>query len=303
MFQYQTGHYGFAYNCDGEECKRNNPAICWQKADQCQLPRRMGCLERLRHEAAQVSQRILDGSCNSGCSACQQQSVQSVHSNSQTCGCGNCLANHDASNSRIKVASSANPSVNQSRHSHHSRSAKHAQVKQAAVAPLAATPVSTSRRRSGLISLTYKEPATGVELNPGEVLIGEVEVLHSTIKATQPAVESVRPPVARITSVAVGSGLDSIVEVERDHTAIDVTEATPPSPPASTHRMGLMERMNRAQSLSVDSAEEISLAPVVSDVEVASPQSPASLQKMSLVERVKMAQSSQAAEVSTPQKF
>ena len=85
LFRYQTSRYGFAYNCDGEEDKRNHPAIAWQAADGEMLPKRMGCLARVRHEVAQVSRRILDGMCDTGGCNCQQQRKPS-------CACPNCLA-------------------------------------------------------------------------------------------------------------------------------------------------------------------------------------------------------------------
>ena len=85
LFGLQTGHYGFFYNCDREEDKRNHPAIYWRRADAEQLPRRIGCLARVRHEVAQVSRRILDGMCDTGGCNCQQQRKPS-------CACPNCLA-------------------------------------------------------------------------------------------------------------------------------------------------------------------------------------------------------------------
>ena len=87
LFGLQTGHYGFFYNCDREEDKRNHPAICWRRADADQLPKRIGCLERVRHEVAQVSRRILDGMCDAGCgcSNCRRQAKS-------TCACPNCSA-------------------------------------------------------------------------------------------------------------------------------------------------------------------------------------------------------------------
>jgi len=185
LFQYQTGHYGFAYNCDGEEEKRHNPAISWRNADQCQLPKRMGCLERVRHEVAQVSQRILDGMCDSGCEACQQQRRQAV------------------------------------------------------------TPA------SGLISRTRLESATEVELGIDEAqpLVGSVQVLSATtVEATQPPMESIEPPVARITSVTVGSGVKSVIGEASKATTEDVAEVSPPAPATSTHRMGLLERLKKVQS-------------------------------------------------------
>ncbi len=65
--QVQTKHYGFFYNCDGEECKRNSPYIKWKGHCETDLPEKKGCLDLLRREIGQIKQRISDGSC-----ACDQ---------------------------------------------------------------------------------------------------------------------------------------------------------------------------------------------------------------------------------------
>ncbi len=73
LFQVHTNHYGWFYNCDDEECKRNSPYICWKLHHEEDIPNHMTCLERIRHEVRQVKQRIIDGAgmCAPGC-ACQQ---------------------------------------------------------------------------------------------------------------------------------------------------------------------------------------------------------------------------------------
>jgi len=231
LFQYQTGHYGFAYNCDGEEEKRHNPAISWRNADQCQLPKRMGCLERVRHEVAQVSQRILDGMCDSGCEACQQQRRQAV---TPACGCENCLASQNGDATIGIDLLVANHSDNEQ-----------------GIEIATADPVSTRQRGSGLISRTRLESATEVELDIDEAqpLVGSVQVLSATtVEATQPPMESIEPPVARITSVTVGSGVKSVIGEASKATTEDVAEVSPPAPATSTHRMGLLERLKKVQS-------------------------------------------------------
>ena len=69
-YQMQTGHYGFFYNCDGEECKRNSPYIYWgaqQNADCFN-----GWRTALRRDRRDVIQRILDGSCaEEDCEQCE----------------------------------------------------------------------------------------------------------------------------------------------------------------------------------------------------------------------------------------
>ena len=254
LFRYQTGHYGFAYNCDREECKRNNPAICWRKADQPQLPKPMGLLNRVRHEAAQVSRRILDGMCNEGCETCQQQPAQTA----PPCGCASCLAGQNSFDSTTEIASVEDVTTNQTERSRGLLSVKqtqtqvdHPPVEAAPTTLAAAKKSSASRRRSGLISLKPLEPATGVELGPGEILVGEVEVVPAMIAAVQPPIESVAPPVARITSATVNPVaepvLNPVAEILRQHSEGKVAEALPPSPEASTQRMSLVERLRKAQ--------------------------------------------------------
>lgn len=73
-FRMQTGHYGFFYNCDGEECKRNSPYICWNS--QHGPDWRNGWKKALRLDRHDVKQRIYDGACLSGqcnqCESCSQ---------------------------------------------------------------------------------------------------------------------------------------------------------------------------------------------------------------------------------------
>jgi hypothetical protein len=64
--QVQTKHYGFFYNCDGEECKRNSPYINWKSHCETDLPPKKGCLDLLKSEIEEIKQRISDGGC--GCS-------------------------------------------------------------------------------------------------------------------------------------------------------------------------------------------------------------------------------------------
>ncbi len=78
LFRVQTKHYGFGYNCDDEECKRNSPYICWKHQADHDLPARKGWWQRLSQTAAEVKQRIADGNCvkcaeADPCLRCQQQ--------------------------------------------------------------------------------------------------------------------------------------------------------------------------------------------------------------------------------------
>lgn len=82
-FRLQTGHFGYAYNCDGEECKRNSPYIYWTAPTNHPIPPRHRWLKEARCDLREALGRIADGSCaqcetgcnhcgGSGCSLCQQ---------------------------------------------------------------------------------------------------------------------------------------------------------------------------------------------------------------------------------------
>ena len=210
LFRLQTGRYGFTYNCDGEEEKRNHPAICWRAANREQLPRRMGCLERVRHEMAQVSQRILDGMCKTECgnSACQQAvPTQSVN---PSCGCAHCLTKQQTtsptgSTHPVQLSTlqpSAAPTDPQK--------------------PIEVEAAPASPRRSGLIRVTRVSPVTEVERPPTEDL--------------QPSIEDVQLPTARIASATTEEGVKQVAQLSE-------------LPPATdAHQMGLQERLKRVQA-------------------------------------------------------
>ena len=77
LFQVQTGYYGFFYNCDGEECKRESPYICWKVHTEPDFPRRKRPLCFINGEIDKVVRRIRNGSCRpqapcaTGCSSCR----------------------------------------------------------------------------------------------------------------------------------------------------------------------------------------------------------------------------------------
>ena len=161
LFSLQTGHYGFAYNCDREEDKRNHPSICWRSANADQLPKRMGCFKRVRHEVAQVSRRILDGMCDTGCccSNCQQQAKPN-------CGCPSCLAESSVGES----------------------------IEQTLVAKtVPASPAPATSQRSGLIRLTRVDSVA-------ETVLGDEEILASDQQVESETIEYVKPPVAKAAS-------------------------------------------------------------------------------------------------------
>lgn len=94
LFRKQTGHYGRFYNCDGEESKRSSPHICWKNSHGSQLPFWMGWKERVRQEANQIVQRVIDGSC-CGCSGTDCPECQSCEPVPPAeCGCNHCLSQH-----------------------------------------------------------------------------------------------------------------------------------------------------------------------------------------------------------------
>ena len=149
LFDLQTGHYGFFYNCDREEDKRNHPAICWRRADADQLPKRIGCLARVRHEVAQVSRRILDGMCDAGCccSNCQRQAKSAS-------ACPNCLAESTVDES--------------------SEQALVAEVVPTTVVPTNLTPATD--RQSGLIRLTQVDSFVETVQSNNEIVASDQQV-------------------------------------------------------------------------------------------------------------------------------
>ncbi|MEM7453266.1 MAG: hypothetical protein AAF456_02815 [Planctomycetota bacterium] len=68
VFQLHSGHAGFFYNCDGEECKRNSPYICWKIHNEPDFPQRRGLIQGLICDYEEIKRRVLDGACCSGCS-------------------------------------------------------------------------------------------------------------------------------------------------------------------------------------------------------------------------------------------
>ena len=212
LFGLQTGHYGFFYNCDREEDKRNHPAICWRQADAEQLPRRIGCLERVRHEVAQVSRRILDGMCDTGCCNCQQRSKPK-------CACAKCVAGQSAIEPMVVAESPVDESVEQALVGIESMVAETAPTTNVALAV---------GRRSGLIGLTRVDSVA-------ETGQGNNEILASDQQLDSEVTEVAKSQVARISSantIAVG-------------TAKPVTVADP----TDLHRLGLLERLKIIQSL------------------------------------------------------
>ena len=218
LFRYQTSRYGFAYNCDGEEDKRNHPAIAWQAADGEMLPKRMGCLARVRHEVAQVSRRILDGMCDTGgdnCRNCQQK-------RKPTCACSKCVAQQRGIESTVVAELPVG---------------EHVVPVSDVVEPVVAETVRATRlaqaaeRRSGLVRLTRFEPVTGTVENHKEVVASDPQV-------DSEAIEYVNPPVARITS---------------DPTA----EVVPETVSSDSHRLSLLERLKIIQSLQASETTKV----------------------------------------------
>jgi hypothetical protein len=83
VFQAHTGHAGFFYNCDSEECKRNSPYIYWKANCQPLWPERIRIFEGIRTDLDKVRWRINAGGC--GCEYClNNQDCKSC----QACGSG-----------------------------------------------------------------------------------------------------------------------------------------------------------------------------------------------------------------------
>ena len=84
VFQAHTGHSGLFYNCDGEECKRNSPYICWKTNSESQFPPRRGWWRGAKLDLAEVRQRISDGAgegCRPNCQCRDCMAAQQVSDN------------------------------------------------------------------------------------------------------------------------------------------------------------------------------------------------------------------------------
>lgn len=100
LFNFQTGHRGAFYNCDGEEDKRNSPYIFWEygPAD-AKLHNPLLDIINWRDDKREIAQRICDGAgacCNGG--SCQS-GHPTVIASPETCGCSHCVAKSAAGNS------------------------------------------------------------------------------------------------------------------------------------------------------------------------------------------------------------
>ena len=73
----QTGHFGWFYNCDGEEEKRNSPYLCWKKSGSPYSGERF--FECIRCDIERIKQRIADGSSNCCGNRFRKQPAKSRH--------------------------------------------------------------------------------------------------------------------------------------------------------------------------------------------------------------------------------
>ena len=205
LFGLQTGHYGFHYNCDHEEDKRNHPAICWRRADADQLPKRMGCFKRVRHEVAQVSRRILDGMCDAGCCCnnCRQQAKS-------TCACPNCLAG---------------PTVDES--------LEHSLVAEAVPTTVAPTNLAPATgRRSGLIRLTQVDSFADTVQGNHEILASELQIESEATGLANPVARTASVVTTEVLATEVGAeptdshrlGLLERLKIIQSFQASDTTE-------------------------------------------------------------------------------
>ena len=83
VFNAQTGHHGHYYNCDGEECKRYSPYICWKLHCEKDIPPKVGIWKQLKRDLTEVHQRVKDGAgaCyknNCACAKCRKNTASSA---------------------------------------------------------------------------------------------------------------------------------------------------------------------------------------------------------------------------------
>jgi hypothetical protein len=86
LFTLQTGHAGAYYNCDGEECKRNSPYICWKTAHSDRLHRTFWDVTQWKRDWQRIAQRICDGGC------CGSKTAKASPRLKESCGCAACAA-------------------------------------------------------------------------------------------------------------------------------------------------------------------------------------------------------------------
>ena len=84
LFNLQTGHAGAWYNCDGEECKRNSPHICWKTAHGDRLHRTFWDVTQWGRDKQRIAQRICDGGC------CASKTAKTSRHFKKSCGCAAC---------------------------------------------------------------------------------------------------------------------------------------------------------------------------------------------------------------------
>ena len=94
IFNMQTGNFGRYYNCDGEECKRYSPYICWKVHDEPDFLPIFNIRANLRNDISSVRQRIIDGTsgcfCNCGKPGCPKCARKTHAAQCQTCGKEGC---------------------------------------------------------------------------------------------------------------------------------------------------------------------------------------------------------------------
>lgn len=87
VYRTQTGHSGWFYNCDEEECKRHSPYICWKSQDNTEHIRSYWSV--IKADWREVKQRIRSGAClGPECESCPPGQV--CQSEGATPGCNSC---------------------------------------------------------------------------------------------------------------------------------------------------------------------------------------------------------------------
>ncbi len=86
VYRTQTGHSGWFYNCDEEECKRNSPYICWKAQDNTEHIRSYWSV--LKADWSEVKQRIRAGTCMGP--GCESLPTETCYAEGAMPGCTSC---------------------------------------------------------------------------------------------------------------------------------------------------------------------------------------------------------------------
>ncbi len=105
LFTLHTGHAGAFYNCDGEECKRNSPYICWKTAHGDRMHRTFWDVLQWDRDRLDIAQRICDGGC------CATKTAKTRKKLKTPCGCPACAGQGVATTMYATKAPSSSSSL------------------------------------------------------------------------------------------------------------------------------------------------------------------------------------------------